>query len=157
MEVLVQQTDGSYKFQDIDSVVGNLRTVAYTVGVYGVADCDYNFASAGNTTEQSIQLGATTIIPAKSYVISMSAICLDGLNGAITGSADWGSTSGSAEYLSSANIDDTDEMALSLNANLVISSSAHSIYFSFTPSANWNTITHGKWTIYISYIDNSSL
>ncbi len=158
MEVLVKQTDGSYKFQNIDSAVGNLRTVAYTIGVHGVADCDYNFASVANTTEQSIQLGATTIIPANSIVIIMIAKCTDGLNGVITGTGDIGTTSGGIEYMDSANIDDTNDITSSLTSPLaVIFASASSVWFSFTPSANWNTITNGKWKIWISFIDNSSL
>ena len=123
----------------------------YTIGAFGVAGCDYNFASAANANEQSIQLGATTIIPALSPVFRMTTVCLDGLNGAITGTSDVGLTSGSAEYMSAVNVDDTNEIAV-MTVNVVPQLAASSIYFSFTPNANWNTITNGKWTTTIYFL-----
>src|SRR3990167_6099200 len=70
----------------------NLRTVEYTIGVPGVTGVDHNFTSVANTTEQSIQLGGTAILPANSPTISIVVKCTDGLNGGITVSTDVGST-----------------------------------------------------------------
>ena len=147
-----------YKLSDINSALGttNLRTVVYTIGVAGTSGVDYTFTSVANTTEQSIQLGGTTIIPVKSPVIQLTAHCVTGLNGAITGTGELGLTSGSNTYMSLPALDDTDEMAASPIGN-VISASATSVWFSFTPSANWDTITTGVWKIWITYIDNSVL
>lgn len=149
-------------FIDLIETLGlqnNLRTVEYTVGVPGITGVDYNFTSVGNATEQSIQLGGTTIIPADSIVIAGSPIikCTEGLNGAITGTADIGTTAGGDQYIIAGNVDDTNEIIATGNVPNPISASASSVYFSFTPSANWNTITTGKWKIWITYLDNSLL
>ena len=144
----------------VDTIVAsNIRTIKYTVGVAGTTGCNHLFTSVANTTEQGIQLGGTTIIPASSCVLSLIIKCVEGLSGAVTGTADVGLTSGANDYMAAVNLDDTDEMIqfTAGSGAVLISASATSVYFSFTPSANWNTITTGKWTVYISYIDNSIL
>ena|SRR3990167_6115094 len=136
----------------------NLRTVEYTIGVPGVTGVDHNFTSVANTTEQSIQLGGTTIIPANSPIIQIVVKCIDGLSGVITGTCDIGVTSGASGIGGPLDLDDTNEIISTGGLNLPSTSiSATSIYFSFTPSANWDTITTGKWKVWISYIDNSLL
>lgn len=136
----------------LSSSGNNLKTIAYIIGVAGTADCDYNFTSVANTTKQSIQLGATTIIPVYSPIIITSVLCELGLNGIITGTVDLGTTSGGTEIASGLVVDDTGEVS---STSAVPRTTATSVYFSFSPSANWNTITTGKWQIWISYIDNS--
>ena len=160
MDILVRNADGSYSWKPSNIVpANNLLTVAYTIGVFGVPDVDYNFASVANTAEQSIQIGAAAIMPANSCPIQIIIKCIDGLNGAITGTSDVGSTSVGNDYISAADVDDTNDMYRSTSGtgsfNIIVSAS--SVYFSFTPSANWNTITTGKWKIWISYIDNSNI
>lgn len=132
----------------------NVITKSYTIGAPGVAGCDYNFTSAANTTEQSIQLGATTIIPATSPLTSLVLVCQTGLNGAITGTIDIGKTSGTDEYMSSVDVDDTNEI-ISVGQQVMADVAASSVYFSMTPSANWSTITTGKWKIWITFNDNT--
>jgi hypothetical protein len=139
----------------------NLRTVSYIIGAPGVTGCDHNFTSVANATEQSIQLGSTTIIPAKSLINNIISHCVDGLNGVITGTADLGNTSSGSEYKTAMNLDDTNEIIGAVDSTSsfysTVSISASSVYFSFTPSANWNTITNGKWKVWITYLDNSLL
>ena len=121
----------------------------YTVGLAGVADCDYNFTAPANATEQSIQLGATTIIPASSPVTSIVAKCNVGITGG-TGTFDMGKASGDADYMPDVDLSATNAIN-SVSAQVVADASASSIYFSMTPSANWNTLSLGKWTITIYY------
>lgn len=121
----------------------------YTVGLFGVAGCDYNFASAANTTEQSIQLGATTIIPALASVTSIIGTCSVAMVGG-TATADIGITSGSDEYFAAVPLSSLNE-TWSSSASVVASGVATSIYFSITPSANWNTLSLCKWQIKVYY------
>lgn len=140
----------------INSVVSNapIKKLTYTIGAPGVSGTDYNFISAANTTEQSIQLGATTIIPALSIVTSIMATCSIGCNGAITMSTDIGLTSGSDEWVSAVDLDDTNEI-ISVGQLVTAGIADSSIYFSGTPSANWSTMTTGTWEIHIYYADGS--
>ena len=126
-----------------------VKKLEYTVGLFGVADCDYNFASAANTTEQSIQLGAAAVIPASSPITSMVVKCNVGITGG-TGTIDVGKTSGAADYISEADLDATNDIT-SVSAQVAADVAASSVYFSMTPSANWNTLTLAKWTITIYY------
>lgn len=151
------------EFIDLIDTLGlqnNLRTVEYTIGVPGVTGVDYNFTSVANTTEQSIQLGGTAILPANSPTISIVVKCTDGLNGGITVSTDVGSTAGGLDryYNGVAGLGTLDAISAgNAFAAAVMSSSASSVYLSFTPSANWNTMTTGKWKVWVAYLDNSLL
>lgn len=142
--------------------INNLKSISYTIGVAGTAGVDYTFTSVANPNEQSIQLGDAAIIPRDSLITSIIVKCVLGLNGVIAGTADVGISSGSDEYISAANVDDTNEFkatdgSSSYALGIQFSISASSVYFSFTPSANWNTITTGKWKIWISFLDNSMI
>lgn len=133
---------------------GNTQNVTYTIGLAGVAGCDYNFTAPTNTTKQSIQLGSN-IIPANSPVTSIVAKCKDGVTGG-TAVADIGKSSGSDEYISQVSLSATDDIA-SISAQVVASASATAIWFSITPDANWSTLSDGKWAVSINYNNNSSL
>ena len=133
---------------------GLTSKLAYTIGVAGVAGVDYNFTSVANTTEQSIQLGASNIIPANSHILSIVAKCTDGLNGAATATTDIGNTSGGDEWMSLIDLDDTNEIN-SVSTQVAAKAAASSIYFSVTPDTNWDLLTTGKWKVWIVFIDNS--
>jgi len=123
-----------------------LSSFRYTIGAPGVAGCDYNFTSVANTTEQSIQLGGTTIIGANDAVVSMVVVCITGMNGIITGILDVGITSGSAEYINS-NPLPVQGATMSVGQVTYPLTTESSVYFSVTPDANWSTMTQGKWSI----------
>ena len=55
-----------------DVPFSNVKTVKKTIGAPGVADCDFNFASADNITEQVIDLGA--IIPAFARILDAKTV-----------------------------------------------------------------------------------
>lgn len=158
LTVLSKKTDGSYGWTDttIPTDANNLKTIKYTVGVFNVPDCDYNFTSVANANEQSIQLG-TTIIPANSPITWIVAVCQDGLNGAATATSDMGTSSGANNIWDAANLDDTNDLASNSGFAPLNPSAAISLYFSIDPNTNWNLLTSGKWKIWISYIDNSTL
>jgi len=139
----------------------NLKTVAYTIGVPGVTNVDYNFTSAADHAEQSIQLGGAAIIPANSQLMSVIVRCQTGLNGAATGVMQLGTASGGNQIADVSGFDDTDEIHTTLDINMVptvsAKATAFSIYFSYDPDTNWNTLTTGTFKVWISYIDNSVL
>lgn len=136
----------------IDAIPGAalLKKLSYTVGMLGVAGCDYNFTAPANTTEQSIQLGATTIIPALATTTSIIASVLAAPSGGTT-TTDIGVASGSDEYIQAASFT-TLATTVSSSAAVTASGIATSIYFSVTPSANWSLMTLGKFIINIYYI-----
>ena len=155
----------------IDTVTAsNVRTLKYIVGVAGVTGCDHNFTSVANTTEQSIQLGGTTIIPLKSWIIGSVILCTATVSGAATATVDLGTTSGGTENgFSGINSYTVDVINVRRYSSAIVSNSisvspksaatdvATSVYFSATPSANWDTLTTGKWEIFITWVDNSIL
>lgn len=132
----------------------NSVTVAYTVGVAG-SGADYEFASAANMTEQSIQVGGSAIVPVNSPVTSIVLKCTQAPNSG-TMLMDVGNTSGGDEF----NISNVDMSALnaiiSVSSQVAASASASSVYLSGMPSVNWNTLTTGIWKIWIQYSDNSN-
>lgn len=151
------------QFGDLIDTITQSRLILkkYIIGVAGTTGCDHLFSSVANSTKQSIQLGGTTIIPAKALILAISGVCDEGLSGVITGDAAAGTTSGGGQYFSEGgtgnSFDDTNDALQMIGGSTTLFPipTASSVYFSFTPSANWNTITTGKWTIYISYIDQA--
>lgn len=129
-----------------------LKRLRYTVGAPAVAGCDYNFVSAANTSEQSIQLGATTVIPATSVISSIKPQTLVSLVGG-TATSDIGSSSGDDSFLSSIDLTLINSIYSGGPFSPVIGAS--SVYFSATPSANWSGLSAWKVQIDIFYIDGS--
>lgn len=147
---MLENQDIDLQAQITSLVTGALiKKLSYTVGVNGVT-ADYNFTSVANTTKQSIQLGATTIIPALATTTSTIATASIALVGG-TAVADIGVTSGSDEYISGVALSSLNATTSS-SAAVAASGIATSLYFSVTPSANWNTLSLAKWTINIYYL-----
>lgn len=122
-----------------------------TAGVDPVAGCDFNFVQAANTTEQVINLGA--IVPAFSRIIDVFTVTNSAFTGATTMGIEVGTSSGGNELIATANV---------IAANAInqidhsttyptISASATNIYVSGTPGENWDNVTSGKLSIYITF------
>lgn len=156
--------------KDIDpdaSVIANLqaldtkktvRTIKKTIGAVGVAGCDFNFATAANTTEQVIDLGS--IIPAHARVLDIftkttTAFAGTGLSALV---AETGSSSSGAEYIASATIKAAGAItqpAVGASFTLTaIAGTAGKVYVSATPTgANWAAVTAGKMEVFVTIID----
>jgi hypothetical protein len=134
----------------------NSKTVAYTVGIAG-SGADYEFTAAADALEQSIQLGATAIVPANSPITSIVAKCTTGISDGspTTATADVGNTSGGDELISTVSLEVANDV-VSVSAVVVANTSASSVYFSITPGVNWITLTAGIWKVWVSYNDNSA-
>jgi len=131
------------------------KTVKVTVGGVGVAGCDFNFATAANTSEQVITLGA--LIPSLGKLVDIFTHTNSVFTGATSLLAKLGTTSGGNELVDSTTI---------YAANVVTGGdvippapvvSTTTIYLSATPGANWVSVTAGKISVYITYIDIANL
>ena len=148
---------GKLRLRDAPSGA-NEKTVAYTIGIFGATGVDFNFASVANALEQSIQLGAAAIIPANSPIKTIVVKCTEAVEAAgvpKTASNDVGNTSGGDEWISTIALETLNQIA-SVSTQVAAMAAASSIYFSITPGVNWNTLTKGKWKIWITYNDNST-
>lgn len=65
----------------------NVKTKKFTIGGVGVAGCDFNFATAANTTEQVIDLGS--IIPALARVLDVKTFTREVFNSKSIAIASW--------------------------------------------------------------------
>lgn len=132
----------------------NVVTVSYTIGMPGVTGVDQNFTSAANTTEQSLQLGSSAIIPANSPITSIVLECTEAPTGGVV-TADVGNTSGGDEWMSVIDMGTLNNIN-SVSTQVAAKVAASSIYVSMTPGSNWNTYTAGKYKVWITYADNSN-
>lgn len=133
----------------------DIKTANYIIGINGVADCDFNFASVANTTIQNLDLGS--IVPAGSRIMAVEMICIVSLTGGtITLRA--GNTSGGEQLIADASNSTANDVtgisdAAKLPAITMNWASATNIFIGGTPSANWNTLSTGKWSIFVTFID----
>jgi hypothetical protein len=149
-------------FADIESTnaptisgvsMAQIMTISKTIGGVGVAACDFNFATATNTSEQVIDLGA--IVPAKARILDVVTFTNSVFTGATTLVAETGVTSSGAELVASATIyaaNAITSLTHALGFNTAPSASAAHIYVAATPGANWSLVTAGKVTVSVTYI-----
>ena len=136
---------------------GAVKTKRVTIGGVGVTGQDFAFTTAANTTEQVINCGA--IVPARARVLDVTIINTDAAlfsGGATTLAAELGSSSSGNEYASSATIYAAGAAVSGAAAGApfgAISTSAGNVYVAATPGANWSTMTAGKWTVMVTYLD----
>ncbi len=134
------------------------KTIVMTVDLDDDASTDdYQFDDdAANVTEQVITL--TNILPAYAELTGWQIRCFEGTTGATTATVQFGTTSGGTELANEATAcDDTDEVigtAAGAGTILAATNAARSLYFSVTPSANWNAMSStGRWAILVVYQD----
>jgi len=148
----VFSVDGAGK--PTSAVNGMVRTVKKTIGGVGVASCDFNFATAANTNEQVINLGA--IVPAKARIIDVYSVTDVEFTGATTLVEEVGTTSSGHDLINSATIYAADAvLAMAADHFLTVAPAvaASSVYVACTPGANWSGVTAGKVSVYVTYID----
>jgi hypothetical protein len=133
--------------------MASIMVVKKTIGGVGVAACDFNFATAANTTEQVIDLGE--IVPAKSRILGINTFTDNQFTGATTLVAETGTTSSGAEYIASATIYAANVFTATAAGSVFIAAPSASplhVYVSATPGANWSNVTAGKVTVSVTYI-----
>ena len=136
------------------------KTIKKTIGMVGVAGCDFNFVTAANTTKQNIDLGA--IIPAFARVRDVVAITTTLIAG--TGlsafGVEAGNVSAGAQHWASADLiaaNAIGQQAVGASYTpLAIVAPASNVFISGTPTgANWAAVTAGVLTIYVTYTERS--
>lgn len=147
-------------FQMLDQIdtYKSVQTIKKTIGGVGVAGCDFNFATAENQTEQIIDLGA--LLPAKARLVDIFLFTDDVFTGAISLAADVGLSSGGDELIASASIYADDAIIAAANAGAFIATPAatvQNIYVNATPGANWNLVTAGKVSVYLTFINVTNI
>ena len=138
--------------------VYSTKTVKKTIGGVGVAGCDFNFATAANQNEQPIDLGA--IVPALARVVDIFLHTEAEFTGAVTLVADVGPTTGDGSYISSATIFAADAILAAAAASMPLAApdaAATHVWVNATPGANWSLVTAGKVSVYVTYIDVTSI
>ena len=147
-------------YQNLDALDAKktVRTIKKTIGNIGVT-ADFNFVTAANVTEQSINLGA--ILPAKCRVLDVMLFTDAAFTnlGALT--TDVGLTAGAAEFISAGNNTAINAIMASANGGTFIglpTASARNIYVNVVPTNNWSSATPvGKMTVYVTIIDLTNL
>ena len=153
-----QMSDAIQTLNAANAASNTVKTIKKIIGGVGVSGCDFNFATAANTTEQVIDLG--TIIPAYTRILDVFTYTLETFTGATTLVAEAGTASSGHELLGSATIYAKDAVVAPADlAHQLINpgATAKHIYLSATPGANWSGVTAGKLVIYITYIDFSAI
>lgn len=133
----------------------SVRTVKFKVGNVGVASSDFNFVSAANANEQSIDLGA--ILPAKCRLMDVMVYTDAAFTnlGALT--TDVGLTTGTDGLIVAANNTALDAIMATANAGSFIatpSASAQNVWLNVKPTNNWDSADPvGRMSVYITFID----
>ena len=137
--------------------MAKIYTVTKTIGAIGVAGCDFNFATAANTTQQVIDLGS--IVPARARVIDVI----------MQTDVTWAGTSITAFTCEAGNASsgnqffaDTDIITAGLIAQtavgagftlVAVNAAATKVYIGGAPTGgNWSALLAGKATVYVTYI-----
>lgn len=147
---------GPTQFTHKGIACSNVKTVKKTIGGVGVADCDFNFATAANTNEQVIDLGA--IVPAKARVLDVKTVTEVAFAGTNLSALvmETGNSSSGAQFIASATIMAANAITAAnlTTMNVAPAAAASKVYCSATPTgANWAAVLAGKVSIYISYIE----
>ena len=137
------------------------RTVVKTIDV-DASGTDDDFVldnTAGNTTEQPKNVGA--IIPAFASVIDCQLRCFETVagSGSAVMSVDVGTTTGSDDLLGAGNVDSANDIMVIPPGSMPVilpAVTAQNVWVNFTPTANWSTLTAGRWAILVTYIDYSA-
>lgn len=135
-----------------------METVIKTINLDSSDDNDdFEFDdSQNNTTEQTVDLGA--IVPAYAELVSAQLRCFETVAG--SGSAvmaiDLGTSDGGAEIFATADIDTANDISATEaggGPEIVATAAAKNVWINATPDANWDTLTAGRWSVMITYID----
>lgn len=132
-----------------------VKGVKVTIGHPEAKGVDYAYTAVGDTTEQELEI--VGIIPSMCRVIVAILKCISNCD--LTVNTDVGITGGGNEVISAGDCDDLNDI-ISIEGgaglgSIPILNNNQSVYVNSTPGANWDTMTSGKWELYIVYVDNS--
>lgn len=131
-----------------------VKTVKKTIGAPGIADCDFNFTSAANTTAQNIDLGS--IIPAFARVLEVRVKAANTFTGGTSLAITAGNASAGAQFLASVQCYSANTIVgtlLALLWTVLPTNAASKVWIGATPGANWSLMTGGKLEVNVTYIE----
>lgn len=133
----------------------SVRTVKVRVGNVGVGSCDFNFASAADHAEQSIDLGA--ILPAKCRILDVMVYTDAAFTNLGALSTDVGLTTGAGDLIGAGNNTAIDAILATANAGAFIATpnkDAQHVWLNVDPANNWDSANPvGRMSVYITFID----
>ena len=133
-----------------------VRCTKKTISYPGRIDCDYKFVSVNNANEQVITI--LNVVPAYSKVLDIHIINNEQWTSGVTFSTEIGSSSSGAEYANAVDIYASGAInGMAVAGSVAVVATTGHVYISSTPGANWNALTGGKMTVYITYIDFSDV
>ena len=151
----IQYTAGAIS-QSTDVYIAT-KTVIKTFDIDPAGSDDYQFDNTvGNVTEQTIEIAS--IVPAYAEIVSAQVRCFETVvsSGVDVMAIDVGTSDGGAEILATADTDtanDINATAATVGPEVVATNAARSVWVNATPDANWDTISAGRWSVMVTYID----
>lgn len=134
--------------------IWSLKTVTKTISIVPAGSVDdFSFAANGDAAEQPVNLGA--LVPAFAELVSAQIHCFEAVIGG-TMSIDLGVTTGAGDILAAGATDALNEINTTVAADspeVEATTAAKNIWINATPSANWSTLTAGRYSVMVSYID----
>lgn len=131
-----------------------LKVVKKSIGAYGVAGCDFNFANPANITAQNIDLGA--IVPAHARVLEVRIKNKITFTGGVSLALTAGNASAGAQFLASVQCYTMDTIVgtlLALLWTVLPTNVASNVWIGGVPGANWSLITGGTIEVNVVYLE----
>lgn len=138
-------------FRQVDTLLP-IKIVKKTIGGVGVANCDYNFETAENDSEQSINIEVGA--PTHGGLVYVYTHTNSTFTGAVSLAVTAGVEAADDSIIASGAAFTADSILVSDPFPTVPSLAAEApIYINATPGADWELVTAGKMTVYVIYFD----
>jgi hypothetical protein len=141
---------------DIADVAISGSIIKKTIGWHGAASVDFLLPDIASHGDYPIDLGA--IVPAKSRVKSVEIVCTEAATaaGAIDITMGAGNATGGAQFIVALSCDDLNEVVGIIDPHLPAAvvmnwAAATNIWILANPDVNYDTMTAGKWAVYVTY------
>ncbi len=145
-----------------NDVYSSMKTVVKTFSAVTAGSVDdYQFDNTvGNITEQTREIA--NIIPAYAEIVSAQVRCIETLvsSGVDIMAIDVGTSDGGAEILATADTDtanDINATGAGDGPEVGATNAARSVWVNATPDANWNTLSAGRWAVFVTYLDSGGV
>lgn len=149
---VISKSSSIYQNLEALDAYKSIETKKFTIGGIGVENCDFNFVTAEDAVEQSIDLGA--IIAPYGRIIDIFAVTTATFTGAVSLGVTAGIITGGNGLLTTADMitaGTINQAAMGGGPLVAISATEQHIFINGTPGANWSLATAGKLTVYITY------
>ena len=137
----------------VDTVWG-VKTITKTISIVPAGSTDdFAFAANADVAEQPVDLGA--LVPAYAELVSAQIRCFEAVVGG-TMSIDLGVSTGVGDVLAAGATDALNEINTTVSGDspkVAATNAVKNIWINATPSANWSTLTAGRYSVMVTYVD----